>query len=62
MVRDKRVETKGKGKNPKRLLRPAMLYGLNMVAQKDQKTGDRTGGGRIKDVEIVFRSDKNGQD
>ena len=28
----------------------------------DQKTGDRCGGGRVKDVEILFGDDEDGQD
>ena len=28
----------------------------------EQNTGSRTGGGRVKDVEIFFGSDENGQD
>ena len=32
------------------------------MIENDQKTGSRAGGGRVKDVEFLFGSDKNEQD
>ena len=37
-----------------------MLFGLG--TDTDQKTGDRAGDGRVKDTEILFESDEDGQD
>ena len=36
-----------------------MLFGLETVTKK---TGGGDGGGRVEDVAIFIRSDKNGQD
>ena len=38
-----------------------MMYGLETVGT-DEKTGGGDGGGRVEDVAIFIRSDKNGQD
>ena len=43
-------------------VRPAMLYGLETVALTKRQDADRDAGGRIEDVTIFIRSDKNGQD
>ena len=32
------------------------------MIENDQKTGSRAGGGRVKDVEILFCSDEDRQD
>ena len=53
----RRVSARVKGKVYRVAVRPAMLYGLETVALT--KGGD--GGGRVEDVTIFIRSDKNGQ-
>ena len=58
VICDRRVPARVKGKVYKVAVRPAMLYGLDT----DEKTGGGDGGGRVEDVAIFIRSDKNGQD
>ena len=57
VICDRRVPARVKGKVYKVAVRPAMLYGLETVALTK-----RDGGGRVEDVAIFIRSDKNGQD
>ena len=54
VICDRRVPGRVKGKVYKVAVRPAMLYRL--------ETGGGYGGGRVEDVAIFIRSDKNGQD
>ena len=54
VICDRRVPARVKGKVYKVAVRPAMLYML--------ETGGGDGGGRVEDVAIFIRSDKNGQD
>ena len=61
VICDRRVPARGKGKVYSMAVRPAMLYGLETVALT-KKTGSGDGGGRVEDVTIFIRSDKNGQD
>ena len=58
---DKRVGAKVKGKVNKRVVRPAIVFGFRDRGT-DQKIGNRSEGGRVKDVAIVFASDGDGQD
>ena len=60
VICDRRVPARVKGKVYKVAVRPAMLYGLETGT--DEKTGGGDGGGRVEDVAIFIRSDKNGQD
>ena len=60
VICDRRVPARVKGKMYKAAVRPAMLYGLETGT--DEKTGGGDGGGRVEDVAIFIRSDKNGQD
>ena len=48
----KRKAAKVKGRIYKRVVRPAMLFGLGTVLRP--KRGGRAGGGRVKDIEILF--------
>ena len=61
MIRDKKVTAKVKGEFYKREgeISNVVWFG---DGDTDQKTGSRTGGGRVKDVEILFESDADGQD
>ena len=62
---DLRQESTSWSERGKVAVRSAMLYGLETVALQpsgtDEKTGGRDGGGRVEDVTIFIRSDKNGQ-
>ena len=60
-VIDRRVPARVKGKVYKVAVRPAMLYQLVWVGDSgtDEKTGGGDGGGRVEDVAIFIRSDKN---
>ena len=58
---NRRVPARVKGKVYKVAVTPAMLYGLEMVALTN-KTGSGDGGGRVEDVTIFIRNNKNGQD
>ncbi|KAK3572239.1 hypothetical protein QTP86_028527 [Hemibagrus guttatus] len=49
-----------KGKVYRTVVRPAMLYGLETVTEEE--TGVRARGSRAEDVEVLFGSDKIGQD
>ena len=59
VICDRRVSARVKGKVYKVAVRPAMLYGLETVALT--KNRRRRWGGRVEDVTIFIRSDKNGQ-
>ena len=62
VICDRRVPARVKGKVYKVAVRPAMLYGLDTCSGTDEKTGGGDGSGRVEDVAIFVRSDKNGQD
>ena len=42
-------------------MRPAMLFALELVPLSKRQERGRAGGGRVKDVEILFTSDEDGQ-
>ena len=60
VICDRRVRARVKGKVYRVAVRPAMLYGLETVALT-KREGGGDGGGRVEDVTILIRSDKNGQ-
>ena len=62
VICDRIVPGRLKGKMYKVVVRPAMLYGLETVALTKRQEGCGDGGGRVEDVAIFIRSDKNGQD
>ncbi|KAK3533309.1 hypothetical protein QTP70_016017 [Hemibagrus guttatus] len=53
---DKKISVRIKGKVYRTVVRPAMLYGL------EEETGVRARGSGAEDVEVLFGSDKIGQD
>ena len=63
MICDRRVPARVKRKVYKVAVRPAFI---NVVRVGDGGTGEKTagrdGGGRVEDVMILIRSDRNGQD
>ena len=61
VICDRRVPARVKGKVYKMAVRAVMLYGLETVALIDETTVGGDGGGRVEDVAIFIRSDKNGQ-
>ena len=55
-IRDKTIAAKVKRKVFKRVVRPEMLFGLEMLALT-KSTGGRAVGGRVTDIQILFASD-----
>ena len=62
VICDRRVPARVKGK----VYKVAVISTSNVVrvgdGGTDEKTGGGDGGGRVEDVTIFIRSDKNGQD
>ena len=61
VICDRRVPARVKGKMYKVAVRPGNVVRVG-DSSTDEKTGGRDGGGRVEDVAIFIRSDKNGQD
>ena len=58
---NKKLSAKGKGKRYKSVLRPTMLYGMEMVAVT-KKTDGKNGSCRVENGEMGTGSDKKEQD
>ena len=56
MICDIEIETKVKGKVYRSVVRPAVVNGLETMAQNQKADLE------VKDVEILFASDKDGKD
>ncbi|KAK3539779.1 hypothetical protein QTP70_013212 [Hemibagrus guttatus] len=58
---DRKISARIKGKVYRTVVRPAMLYGFR-DGVTEEETGVRARGSRAEDVEVLFGSDKIGQD
>ena len=61
LIFNKRVVGKVTRKVNKKVVRPAVLFGLEIVARSKGQEAELDGGRGVKHFEILFESDKDGQ-